>query len=433
MVQDFIKEIEPKLVKWRREFHRYPELGFLEYVTTYKLGIELKKLGFEIHIGDEAMDREARLGLPGEEIMKIKETEALNHGVDQNWLDKMSGGMTGLVATWDTGKPGDHTAFRFDIDALPIKETDSGNHFPNQEAFTSTVKQVMHACGHDGHMTIGLGVATYIATHDEQLNGKFTLLFQPAEEGGRGARAMTAKGWLDDVDDFYSGHIGINDMSVGTIAATVQGFLASTKFNATFKGVSSHAGMRPEAGKNALLAAAAAATNMYTIPRHSDGITRVNVGKLVAGSGRNIIPEDAYLEIETRGETKEIGVYMHEEAVRIAKAASMMHHVECHIEHVGVTESFICDEELISPIQKACEGSELIKEVLPIANVSGSEDASFMINRVQEKGGKATYMLFGTKLDNPHHHPAFDFQEGVLVVAVEALTKVIERGHVDEK
>lgn len=337
--------------------------------------------------------------------------------------------MTGVVATWDTGKPGDHTALRFDIDALPIQETNQEYHIPNQEAFTSTEMQVMHACGHDGHMTIGLGVASYISAHHEQLNGRFTLLFQPAEEGGRGARAMTAKGWLDDVDYFYSGHIGINDMPVGTISATVKGFLSSTKFNATFKGVSSHAGMKPEAGKNALLAAAAAATNLYTIPRHSDGVTRVNVGKLLAGSGRNIIPEDAHLEVETRGETKEIGAYMHEEAIRITKAAAMMHQVECKIENVGVTESIFCDESLIPRVQEACRESVFVKEVLPVARVSGSEDASFMINRVQEKGGKATYMLFGTKLNYPHHHPAFDFQEEVLPVAVEALTKVIGRGH----
>ncbi|WP_337017784.1 amidohydrolase, partial [Oceanobacillus massiliensis] len=344
----------------------------------------------------------------------------------EDWLAKMRGGLTGLAAVWDTGKDGDHAAFRFDIDALPIKETEDGSHIPAAKSFLSENEGKMHACGHDGHMTIGLGVAAYIAASQSTLTGKYTLLFQPAEEGGRGARAMTEKGWLDDVDYFYSGHIGIQSLPVGTIAATTKGFLASSKINASFTGVSSHAGMHPELGRNALLAAAAAATNLYAIPRHSDGITRVNVGKMVAGSGRNIIPGEAYLEVETRGQTQEISTYMLQEATRIIKAAADMHQVTCTITPVGVTEEMVCSEELIPFIRQACKSSVYVKEVLPVANVSGSEDASFMMNRVQEHGGKATYMLFGTELKYPHHHPSFDFQEEVLAVAVESFVKIIE-------
>lgn len=431
-MSDITEEKLKKLQDWRRDFHQYPELGFLEYVTTFKLKNELEKLGFQIYAGDEAMDRDARLGLPSEEAIREKEKEAEAHGVPSEFLEKMHGGMTGLVAVLDTGVNGAHTAFRFDIDALPILETTDSTHPPADAGFRSTVDGVMHACAHDGHMTIGLGVASYLSEQKSRLNGKFTLLFQPAEEGGRGARAMTEKGWLDDVDYFYSGHIGINDLPVGTVAATVKGFLASAKFNATFKGASSHAGMHPELGKNALLAAAAASTNLYAIPRHADGATRVNVGKLIAGSGRNIIPEDAYMEVETRGETETVGNYMLDEAIRITKAAAAMHQVDCAIDYVGVTEPFMCSEEVIPLVQKAVENSSFVKEVLPESAVSGSEDCSFMINRVQQRGGIATYMLFGTRLDYPHHHPAFDFQEEVLPVAVETFTSVVEEVHANE-
>jgi len=423
---DFVETIVPKLISWRRSFHQYPELGFMEYVTTYRLGKELEKLGFTIHIGEEALKQDARLGIPEAPLLTRHEQEAVDLGVEEVWLEKMKGGLTGIVATWDTGKAGDTIAFRFDIDALPIRESVNENHLPAKDAFLSSNDGVMHACGHDGHMTIGLGVATYIATHHEKLTGKFKLLFQPAEEGGRGAKAMTEKGWLDDVDYFYSGHIGIQSLPVGTVAATVEGFLASSKINATYTGVSSHAGMHPELGKNALLAATAAATNLYAIPRHSEGVTRINVGKLIAGTGRNIIPGEAYLEIEIRGETQKINEYMLREAKRIMKAAADMHHVTCAISSVGVTEEMVCSEELIPIIQHACESSKVVKEVLPVAQVSGSEDASFMINRVQEHGGKATYMLFGTALNYPHHHPSFDFQEEVLQVAVETFVNIIE-------
>ncbi|WP_099159710.1 amidohydrolase [Virgibacillus ndiopensis] len=430
MTSNFVKKLTPQLIEWRRSFHYEPELGFMEYVTTYKLGKELQKLGFTIHVGKEALDDDSRLGLPDEIALKEQEEKAVSCGVEESWLAKMRGGFTGLVAVWDTDKEGDHVAFRFDIDALPINETADVGHFPFQNEFASKEKNIMHACGHDGHMTIGLGVATYIATHHDNLSGRFTLLFQPAEEGGRGAKAMTEKGWLDDVDYFYTGHIGIQSMPVGTVAATIQGFLASTKLNAYFTGVSSHAGMHPELGKNALLATTTAASNLYAIPRHSDGITRINVGKIVAGSGRNIIPDNGYMEVETRGKTQEINQFMLDEAVRVIRAAANMHNVTCRIDQVGVTEEIACDQALISMIENWCGNSEFVKEVVPVAKVSGSEDASFMVNRVQQNGGKATYMLFGTELNYPHHHPSFDFQEEVLPVALETYVNIVKGGSV---
>lgn len=428
MDSSFLKEISPQLIKWRRTLHALPELGFMEYITTYRIGKELEKMGFKLYIGKDALEENSRMGLPAKADLEAQEKKAREWGVEESWLAQMRGGNTGLVAVWDTGRTGDHVGFRFDIDALPIHESADRAHRPAQYDFVSKEENVMHSCGHDGHTAIGLGVAQYISSHSDHLKGRFTLLFQPAEEGGRGARAMTDKGWLDDVDYFYSGHIGIKSLPVGTIAATTPGFLASTKYNAYFKGVSSHAGINPELGKNALLAATTAANNLYAIPRHHDGVTRVNVGKLTAGSGRNIIPGDSYMEIEVRGETPEIAQYMAEKATRIIQAAADMHDVSCTIEAVGVTEVVVCDEELIPKITKWCATSELVKEVLPSVPVSGSEDVSFMMNRVQKHGGKATFMLFGTKLDFPHHHPQFDFEEEALLAAVDAYIHILNGG-----
>ncbi|MDX8362738.1 amidohydrolase [Cytobacillus sp. IB215316] len=431
MSSTFLKNITPTLIEWRRSLHALPELGFMEYITTYRLGKELEKMGFNLYIGKEVLLEGSRMGVPSIADLESHEKKALDWGVEESWLDKMRGGNTGLVATWDSGKKGEHIGFRFDIDALPINESTDLTHLPSKNKFVSNEENVMHACGHDGHAAIGLGVAKYISSHNDELKGRFTLLFQPAEEGGRGARAMTAKGWLDDVDYFYSGHIGIQSLPVGTIAATTQGFLASTKFNVYFKGVSSHAGMNPELGKNALLAATTAANHLYGIPRHHDGITRVNVGRMTAGSGRNIIPEDSYMEIEVRGETAQIAVYMAEKATQIIQAAAHMHDVSYTIEEVGVTEVVVCDDALIPTITDWCSSSEFIKEVLPVVSVSGSEDVSFMMNRVQEHGGKATYMLFGTELDYPHHHPRFNFQEETLLAATEAYICILNGGSRD--
>ncbi|ASF38104.1 amidohydrolase [Halobacillus halophilus] len=424
----FIQAIQPKLTEWRRHFHKYPELGFMEYCTTYTIGQELEKLGFTLYVGKDALQSDSRYGVPDEETLQEKEIVA-SASVDDRWLADMKGGHTGLVAVWDTEQAGDHLAFRFDIDALPITEAEDEQHFPSKHSFVSKHTGVMHACGHDGHTTIGLGLAHFIAENSSDLNGKFTLLFQPAEEGGRGARAMTDKGWLNGVDYFYSGHIGIQDLPVGTVAATTKGFLASAKLDAHFNGQSSHAGMKPEEGRNALLAAATAATQLHSIPRHSEGISRVNAGKLIAGNGRNIISDRGFLEIETRGETKAINAYMQKEARRMIQAAADMHQVDVEIDFVGETEQMICDDSLASYISKVCEPSAYIHEVIPVARVSGSEDASFMMNEVQSQGGQATYMLFGTHLPDNHHSPSFDFEEEVLTTALDTYIHIIKGGH----
>ncbi|MFG6146979.1 amidohydrolase [Halobacillus sp. B23F22_1] len=428
-LKHFSKTIEPSLLQWRRHLHQYPELGFMEYYTTYVIGEELKKLGFTIHCGKEALESDARYGVPAENERAENEKRARAMGVPEEWMAAVHGGHTGIVAVYDTGRSGDHLAFRFDIDALPIEEAEQDKHVPFKKSFISKQKGVMHACAHDGHTTIGLGLAQFIAEHHMKLNGKFTLLFQPAEEGGRGARAMTEKGWLSGVDAFYSGHIGIQSLPVGTIAATTRGFLASSKLNVHVKGQSSHSGMKPEAGRNALLAAATAATQLHSISRHSEGISRINVGKLIAGNGRNIVSDRGYLELETRGETQNINEYMQKEARRIIEASAAMHNVEAQIEFVGETEELHCDESLIPLITNACQTSNLIQKIEPYALVSGSEDASFMMNEVQKQGGKATYMLFGTHLPDNHHSPHFDFEEEVLTVALDAYIHIVKGGN----
>lgn len=425
IVEHYINEISPSLKVFRRTFHQKPELGFTEYVTTYLIGKELINLGFTVHLGKDALESTERMGVPPQEYLVLQEERAMKEGVEKSWLDKMKGGHTGLVAIFDTGKPGPHVAFRFDIDALPIKESDDPHHLPKREGFRSQYESVMHACGHDGHAAIGLGVASFLSAYKDRLSGKFTLLFQPAEEGGRGAKAMVKKGWLENVDYFASGHIGIRDTKLGRVYATTQSFLASSKFNVTYKGIAAHAGLEPEKGKNALLAAAAASLHLYNIPRHSEGATRINVGKLQGGAGRNIIADEAHLEMETRGETTLINQYMQKEALRILKASGDLYGVETRIDMVGETVEAACDPEWIQWLKDVGGESPYISEIHDGLPLKASEDVTYMINEVQNQGGKATYMVFGTTLKNGHHHHRFDYEEGVLNVAVDALARLI--------
>lgn len=423
--EEFMKDMEPSLIRWRRHLHQYPELGFTEYRTTYYIGRELERLGFKLSVGREALESTARMGVPEKAYLQECERQAADAGVDRHWLELMEGGHTGLAAIWDTGKPGSHYAFRFDIDALPIDESEEAAHFPAREGFRSLVPGRMHACGHDGHAAIGLGLACFIRRFSEKLSGTFTLLFQPAEEGSRGALAMAEKGWLDSADYFMSGHIGIHSLEVGDFAAATTHFLASTKLDARFRGVSAHAGIEPHKGRNALLAAATASVQLAAIPRHADGATRVNVGLLKAGSGRNAVPDLAEMQLETRGETTELNEYMLEHTKRILEASARMHDVGMEMKEAGYAVEAACDDEWKEWARIACTEARRIRRVIPSLPLNGSEDAAFMINRVRQNGGLAAYFLFGTPLVNGHHHPEFDFDEGVLPAALEAICRLV--------
>lgn len=135
----------------------------------------------------------------------------------------------------------------------------------------------------------------------------------------RGAHAMVESGIVDDVDYMLGAHFGFKMRKTGTVACNVTGFLATSKYDARFQGVPAHAGAAPEQGKNALLAAACATLNLHAISRHSAGASRINVGRLDAGSGRNVIGDKALLCLETRGATSEINAFMETEAQRIIK------------------------------------------------------------------------------------------------------------------
>src|SRR5690606_32834900 len=104
---------------------------------------------------------------------------------------------------------------------LEVEEADGASHLPAAGSFRSARPGMMHACGHDGHTAIGLGVAEALAECNEQLDGEVRLIFQPAEEGCRGAKSIVDAGWLDGVDYFFSGHIGFKSLVLGEVVASV--------------------------------------------------------------------------------------------------------------------------------------------------------------------------------------------------------------------
>lgn len=410
--------LHKQLIEWRRDFHRHPELGFLEMRTSTIVADTLVKLGYDIKIGRQVMNPDFTMGKPSDEETKAHYEWAKENGAVLEYLDQVSEGYTGIVATLDTGREGPTAAFRVDMDALPIYESEDSSHVPLKEGFRS-VNNEMHACGHDVHTSIGLGLATLLMEHKDTINGTIKLLFQPAEEGTRGARSMVEAGVVDDVDYFVASHIGTG-VPYNHFLASNNGFLATSKIDVTFKGVSSHAGGQPEEGKNAMLAAANAVINLNAIPRHSGGATRINVGELHAGSGRNVIAGSANLKIETRGTTAELNDYMKQYAESIIKGAAQMFQVESTMETVGEGTSAKGSTALAEVLVKAADSASLTTS-LEENKPSGSEDATCFINRVQERGGLASYCIFGTDLAAGHHNEKFDINEDSMAPAVQTL------------
>jgi aminobenzoyl-glutamate utilization protein A len=328
--------------------------------------------------------------------------------------------MTGVIGILRCGE-GPTVAMRFDIDALGVFEEKDKSHRPSCEGFSSVNTGFMHACGHDGHATIGLGVAEILMAIRSSLHGTIKLIFQPAEEGVRGAKSIVENGHLDGVDYLLASHVSPKeDGDPAVVIPGSYGSLATTKMDVIFRGVSAHAAGAPEIGKNVMMAVGTSILNLYAIPRHSGGESRVNVGTVVAGSGRNVIADEAKMEIEVRGETTEINQFMEDYARSIVENAAKMHGCTCEIKLMGAAYSLESDPELEERVKKVVED----KLHMPVSEEmhkksGGSEDVSYMMKRVQDQGGQATFMLMLTKEAAPGHNRRFDFDEQALPNAVK--------------
>ncbi len=259
------KNIFPRLVKLRREFHRYPELGFNEFRTSRRVTNELRKLGLQVK-GDVA--------------------------------------KTGVLGLLNAKKKGRTVALRADMDALPITEQ---TNFP----YKSKNKGLMHACGHDAHMACVIGAAIILSKLREELNGNVKFIFQPSEESPPGgAKPMIQAGALKNPR--VSGIFGLHcdsSIPVGKIGVKEGPFMAQAdSFDITIKGVSGH-GARPHDGIDAIMVAAQTIQALQAIvSRKIDPAQPVviSVGKIQGGTKRNIICDRIMLEGTARSLNKEV-------------------------------------------------------------------------------------------------------------------------------
>jgi amidohydrolase len=389
------KDLEPKLIEWRRHFHQYPELSNRETKTGARIAEQLRALGLEVQYP----------------VAK-----------------------TGVVAILKGGKPGPVIALRADIDALPVTERNSLP-FASKEktTFNGIETGVMHACGHDGHMSILLGVAEILSRNKSDLKGTVKFIFQPAEEGAPageegGAYLMIKEGVLENpkVDVIFGLHLQ-SLVPTGTVAYRPEGLMASVdNLNIKVKGRGAH-GATPWDSVDPIVVGSQIITGLQTIVSRQTELTRaaavITVGSFHAGIRRNIIPEEAMMEGTIRTFDAAMQKKVHENirrtATSIAESAGATAEVGIDILYPVTYNDVKLTNQMAPSLQRAV-GKENAKVISP---VTMAEDFSFFQQKVP-----GLFFFVGAypadmKLSaQPTHHTAdFMIDERCLVIGVKSL------------
>ena len=375
------REIEEQLITWRREFHMHPELGFQETRTAARVAQILESLGYRVRTGV---------------------------------------GRTGVVAERGQGCP--VVAVRADMDALPVQET-------NDVDYASQVPGVMHACGHDAHTAIGLGVATLLA--QETFPGAVRFLFQPAEEVGddegiSGAPRMVEDGAMDGVDTVLALHVDtalpVGDITVGAGPASA----GVDSFFATITGKGGHGAMPHEVIDPIYIAGHVILAIHGIVSRRLDPTVPavISIGSIHGGQAENVIPEQVELSGTIRYMETKVCKEIHAEIERaLGVARTLGGDYVLRFEHGG--PPMINDAKVTALIQEV--GTELLgsEHVLPSELEMGSED----FGAFSDLAPGAMFML-GCRIEGDereHHNPRFDIDERCLPIGTAILAETALR------
>lgn len=372
------KELFPYTQSLRRDFHIHPELGFREVRTGGIVAKELESLGMEV-----------------------------TKGV----------GKTGVIGLLEGAKPGPTLLLRFDMDALPILE-ETGAEYASQNP------GVMHACGHDGHIAIGLSVAKILHAQRHQLAGTIKFCFQPSEEGNNGeevggAEMMMRDGVLESpsVDMSLSLHLW-NEKPLGWLGVTKGPVMAGADiFNVRVLGRGGH-GAIPDAAIDPIIAAANIVNTLQTIVSRNVApldTAVVSVTNLHSGTAFNVIPQEVKLEGTIR--TFDIGVRQRvlERFEQIVRGVGEGLGCQAEVNIKRITPALVNNESITSKVQQTAQRLFSESNLDSEYQTMTAEDMAFM----QEKA-PGCYFFVGSndkvrQLDYGHHHPKFDFNEEALI------------------
>jgi amidohydrolase len=368
-----------QLIAWRRDFHAHPELGFQEHRSAEIVAERLRELGYQVQTGVA---------------------------------------NTGVVGLLKGGQPGPVAMARFDMDALPVTEA-------NETDYVSQNPGVMHACGHDGHMAIGLGVATLAARYREEMVGTLKLVFQPAEEGGNGAEVMVREGVLENPrpDLILATHVW-NSRPLGTIHVTRGAVMAAAeKWACTVRGKGGHGAM-PHQTVDPIVAASTIVVALQTIVSRNVSPLEtavVTVGMIKGGEAFNVIPPQVNLGGTIRTYDSQVRDTVVRRMHEIVESVASAYNATAELEVTPMTPAVVNDAEVTEAVRAAAEAVVGPENVFSGERTMGSEDAAFFTQEVP-----GCYLFLGSAnaergLDAAHHNPRFDFDEDVLPLGVAVL------------
>lgn len=400
----------------RRSLHRNPETGFNEWQTMlFLLGVLKDTKGTITFIPKETAQHIKHLMTGNGAAHVFSGTEITVPGFKLTFnLDP------------DNQKDKKHLAFRTDMDALPIAESSDPEHFPALQGFNS-VNGAMHACGHDGHMAIAVTAALWVNANLKLLYqsdlSAISFIFQPAEEGCKGAFAILDAGFLDDIDLLYCYHLGMG-LPSKYISPRPGRFLSSCKFSLEVLGKKSHAG-HPELGVNALKVTASFIDKALNLLDVKKGLY-VNISNLHCEGPCNVIPDHCTLDGEIRViEEKELE-HLYAKIENILETESKAVSGSSYkLQKKGVGLSIRQDEDLCLAVTAAAQASGLV--IAADYNFNASEDASQLIRYLQKRGKKGCYFLIGSNIAAPHHNSSFDFDEQSLLYGFKIIRELILR------
>jgi amidohydrolase len=380
---DFRQEAEQLtdyLVQTRRDFHRHPELGFQETRTAGIVAETLAGLGLEVQRGI---------------------------------------GQTGVMGILDGQRPGPVVLLRFDMDALPVTEE-------NETDYVSLTPGLMHACGHDGHMAMGLALARMMVGHRERMAGTLKFLFQPGEEGRGGALAVLADGALENPrpDVALAMHLW-SEVPYGRIRVQDgPAMAASSVFTLTVRGKGGH-GAAPHRSVDPILAAAHIVAALQSIvSRNVDPLESVvvTVGQMTAGTTFNVIPEVATLKGTVRSYNNEMHRHVYRRILEMAQNMAQAFRCEANMEAVAIVPAVVNSPE---PTRRVREAAAKIvgPEKVVDGQTMGAEDMGYILEEIP-----GCYFFIGAGNDEkgfiyPHHHPRFDVDERALVLGVATMAE----------
>jgi amidohydrolase len=372
-----------QLVTWRRDFHMHPELGCEEHRSSDTIAGILRGLGFAVHQGMA---------------------------------------KTGVVGLLRNGE-GPVIMTRVDMDALPIQEE-------NDVPYASKIPGCMHACGHDAHMAMGLGIATLMAKHRNTWKGTLKMIFQPGEEGMNGAEIMVRQGVLENPrpDAILAIHIW-NYLPLGTIAATNGPVMAAAEsWHATIIGKGGHAA-QPHKTIDPVVIAAMTVNNLQTIVSRNVGgreTVVVTVGSLNAGDAFNVIPPTAELKGTIRTYAPHVRETVIKRLTEIVHGTASMMGAEAKLEWMPNTPAVINDKKITGLVQTAVQDLFGVDALETEERTMSGEDAAFFLQEVP-----GSYLFIGSAPIGAkgiaHHNPHFDIEEQALVNGVAVVVESLQR------